>query len=446
MMADRIENASRRVLVLGLGKTGLSVVRHLHSKGMEVTVADSRDLPPNFAEVRNKFSAVEVITGRIPYERFGEFDQVITSPGISGDVPGNLPAEFVIGDIELFAGQVRKPVIAITGSNGKSTVTMLVTEMLSAAGCTVLTGGNIGTPALDLLEQEEPDFYVLELSSFQLEDTYSLKPVSATVLNISEDHMDRYRSLSEYADTKSRIFSHAHAAVINRQDPAAAGLASGRECWSFGLDAPHSGRDFGVVTKHGKRYFACGDELLAECDRLVLPGDQNVANVLAAMALVQSAGINVGPEAIDTAMNYPGLPHRCEVVSAAEDVTWINDSKGTNVGATVAAINGFRSRLILIAGGQGKGADFSPLGEVIADRVAHTVLFGEDAESIRQSMDQSSDSTTVDTLQEAVNTAARLASPGTVVLFSPACASFDMFESFEHRGDVFRSLVLGMVR
>jgi len=440
--ARKMVAESKPTLVLGLGLTGYSVVRHLAGTGSEVTVADSRECPPYLKRVQDEFPGVEVLTGGIPHGRFDGFSRIVVSPGLDLkelDTAGTR----VLGDIELFAEQADAPIIGITGSNGKSTVTMLVKEMLRAAGKKVKAGGNLGTPALDLLDGEPTDFYVLELSSFQLESTHSLDLVSATVLNLSEDHMDRYAGLQEYAQAKNRIFRHAGRCILNRDDPLSrTGPSAGNVPVSFGLGPPQNHSDFGLQTRDGRRVLVQGERVLVDAGRLALPGDHNIANILAAMALVDSSGVALTPGVLDAAAGYGGLPHRCETVSRANGVQWINDSKGTNVGATIAAIRGFRPPLILIAGGQGKDADFGPLAEVIAQQVTHTVLFGEDAQVIASGFDGSVEYSRADSLEEAVAIARGLSRPGWTVLFSPACASFDMFDSYAHRGNTFRNLVL----
>ena len=449
-----IQPNQARNLVIGLGLTGYSVVKHLVKAGAPVTVADSREFPPYMRQVKDEFPAVELITGQIPYARFGAFEQVIVSPGIGIERQGvgqnTSNAGLLIGDIELFVRQVATPIIAITGSNGKSTVTMLVAEMLLAAGLKVKVGGNIGTPVLDLLDQTlpdyyVPDYYVLELSSFQLETTYSLRAAVATVLNISADHMDRYLTLEEYTNAKKRIFQNAHNVVVNRADVLASPGSSQVSTVSFGLDAPQDDTQFGVLTTRHSRALLRGTTKLAEVEQITLQGEQNRANILAAMALVKMAGVALRPCVIGAALNYGGLPHRCEIVAEVNGVKWINDSKGTNAGATIAAIEGFQQELVLIAGGKGKGADFSPLAEKIKQCVKHTILFGEDADIISESFDSSLPHTRVDLLEQAVMQAKKLARPGAVVLFSPACASFDMFDNYEHRGNVFKQLVLELV-
>lgn len=435
-----------KALVVGLGLTGYSIVRYLAPLNYRLTVADSRELPPYLYQVKSEFPQVEVITGAIPDQGLEQYDEIITSPGVGQETP-RLPADVLpIGDIELFARQAKAPVIGITGSNGKSTVTMLVTEMLLASGLQVKTGGNIGTPALDLLEGETPGFYVLELSSFQLETTYNLAPASAVVLNISEDHMDRYANLADYISAKVRIFNNSENIVVNRDDRNL-GLVTptNGSIVSFGLDHPPGDSDFGVTGPRDHRSIMLGTQVLAEEAVMTLKGDQNISNVLAAMALVKSAGVELGPGVVNAAMAYGGLPHRCEVVAEHNGVKWINDSKGTNVGATIAAIKGFKQRIILIAGGKGKGANFKPLVEVIASSVNFTILIGEDAQLISSGLSSSTDHAIVGSLDEAVSVAQSKAQQGDVVLFSPACASFDMFDNFEHRGNVFKKLVLERV-
>lgn len=448
-VAHSMQPDNQPTLVIGLGLTGYSIIKHLVKAGVAVTVADSRELPPYLKQVKDEFADVEIITGEIPYARFGSFSQIVTSPGIGIDRQ-NINSGQLIGDIELFARHADAPVIAITGSNGKSTVTMLVAEMLLAAGLKIKTGGNIGTPALELLDQDAPDYqapdyYVLELSSFQLETTYSLNACSATVLNISEDHMDRYPSLEDYVVAKKRIFENASNIIVNRNDeltnPGQLRQPEQTTATSFGLDAPSSANEFGVAESGNTRVLLHGETILAKVDQITLQGEQNIANILAAMALVEKAGVALSSVVVNAALNYGGLPHRCEIVTEANGVKWINDSKSTNAGATIAAITGFQQDIILIVGGKGKGADFTQLAKVVEAHVRHTILFGEDAEIILQSFTQSMPNTRVDLLKHAVVCAKKLARPGSVVLFSPACASFDMFDNYEHRGSVYKQLV-----
>ena len=451
-------------LVLGLGKTGYSVVEYLSAQGDKVTVADSRDLAPCLGRVREHYPRVEIITGGLPLDALAQFDRIVVSPGIA--LPAGAAGEkTLIGDIELFVENATAPIIAITGSNGKSTVTTLVAELLGAAGKRALTGGNIGTPALELLARPVPDFYVLELSSFQLENTHSLRAAAAAVLNISEDHLDRYRHIGQYTDAKARILTGAAACVLNRDDPASAPLlAANPDAVTFGLDRPAGARHYGVVATSKGRSLCRGQSQnqnvtqLGAVAQLALHGEQNIANVLAALALVESAGVPAMPTVVDAACRWGGLEHRCELVAEIGGVKWINDSKGTNVGATVAALRGHGGidgsddgdgDLILIAGGIGKGADFSPLRAPVEARVSHVVLFGRDADAIAAAIAGCAEVSMARDLTHAVSIAAAHAHAqahaharaGRVVLFSPACASFDMFENYEQRGRAFKRLV-----
>ena len=445
-------------LVLGLGKTGYSVVEYLSAQGGKVTVADSRDLAPCLGRVRENYPRVEIITGGLPLDSLDQFDRIVVSPGIA--LPAGAAGEkTLIGDIELFVENATAPIIAITGSNGKSTVTTLVAELLGAAGKRALTGGNIGTPALELLARPVPDFYVLELSSFQLENTHSLRAAAAAVLNISEDHLDRYRHIGQYTDAKARILTGAAACVLNRDDPASASLlAANPDAVTFGLDRPAGARHYGVVDTPKGRSLCRGHGQsvtpLGAVAQLALHGEQNIANVLAALALVESAGVPATPTVVDAACRWGGLEHRCELVAEIGGVKWINDSKGTNVGATVAALRGHGGigddggddgDLILIAGGIGKGADFSPLRAPVGERVSHVVLFGRDADAIAAAIAGCAEVSMARDLTHAVSIAAAHAHAharaGRVVLFSPACASFDMFENYEQRGRAFKRLV-----
>jgi len=309
----------------------------------------------------------------------------------------------------------------------------------------VETGGNIGTPALDLLARPVPDFYVLELSSFQLEITHTLVIAAATVLNISEDHMDRYQGLQDYVAAKARIYAHASCAVVNIDDPDSPAAPDGLPVISFTLGQPASPTDFGVVCEEGERVMVRGDKVLGRVGDMALQGDQNVANMLAAMALLDAAGVGLSEDTIRAGLNFGGLPHRCEVVTEVGGVKWINDSKGTNVGATVAAISGINAPIVLIAGGKGKGADFSQLANAINRSVSLTILFGEDADAIASTLSPEDSYLIVASLEDAIAEADKRSQSGGVVLFSPACASFDMFDNYEHRGNVFKQLVLERV-
>lgn len=432
-------------LVVGMGRTGLSCARYLHGKGYRVRAVDSRRHPPMEAALRARLPEVALTSGALQPDAVADIDLCVVSPGVSPHDALVREARQrgidVVGDVELFARATAAPVVAITGSNGKSTVTTLVGEMLRSAGLDVAVGGNIGVPVLDLLSEPTPAVYVLELSSFQLETTASLRPLAATVLNVSSDHMDRYTDLEAYARAKGRIFSSCATAVVNRDDARAAALAHGApHVVSVGLGTPPGASDYGLELSGGSEWLVRGNErIVATCD-LALAGRHNVFNALAACALAQTLG--VGPEAMAAPlMRFSGLPHRAEVLGSWGGVRWVNDSKGTNVGATVAAISGTGTPVVLIAGGLGKGADFSPLRPVVERHVRAVVLFGRDAPLLEDVLAGTRPTRRAATLPQAVAVAAKLAQSGDTVLFSPACASFDMFDNFEHRGEVFRAAV-----
>lgn len=344
------------------------------------------------------------------------------------------------------ATEAKAPVLAITGANGKSTVTSLVGDICRAAGLDTRVGGNIGVPALSLLGPEEPDVYVLELSSFQLETTTSLNARAATVLNLTPDHMDRYRNLDEYADAKARVFRGDGLMVLNADDARVLRMAQpNRRSARFTLGAPSSSVDYGLRDEGGRLSLVRGEERLLAASDVPLPGRHNLANVLAAIAITDALG--VARDAQRRAVRaFKGLPHRTELVAEQEGVRWINDSKGTNVGATVAALNGMEAPVVLIAGGDGKGADFGELRDVCARRARAVVLIGRDAPRIEAALAGILPVRHAKDMQDAVRAARALARPGDVVLLSPACASFDMYKNYEHRGDVFRAAVAEMLR
>ncbi len=433
-------------VVVGLGKTGLSCVRFLVDHGYDVEVADSRATPPMKQQLMSQYPDVPLHLGLDP-EYLTNVDLVVISPGVSIHEPGIQQARQhgveLAGDVELFARHAQAPVIAVTGSNGKSTVTALVGEMCHMAGLEAPLGGNIGVPALDLLApaQRIPDWYVLELSSFQLETTSSLRAKAAAVLNVSPDHMDRYPDVNAYAQAKAQIFHGDGIAVVNRDDPATVELVpAARSILTFGYSAPQRDEEFGLVAHGDTLWLARGEEKLMPREQVPLYGSHNVTNVLAAMALASVAGVP-STAMVTATRRFVGLPHRTELVLDRDGIRWVNDSKATNVGATVAALHGSDSAVILIAGGDGKAADFSPLRKAVSQHVRAAVLLGRDAATIADVIDDVTPCHHVDTLREAVRTAGRLAQTGDVVMLSPACASFDMFENFEQRGDVFRALV-----
>ncbi|MFS1524904.1 UDP-N-acetylmuramoyl-L-alanine--D-glutamate ligase [Microbulbifer sp. 2304DJ12-6] len=445
---------SQRELVIGLGATGKSVVRYLLRNGYAPVVADSRDHPPGLGPFRREFPQVPVETGSLSPDTVLAASEIIASPGIALAEPvlqraidAGIP---VIGDIELFARALAREksslkLAAVTGSNGKSTVTTLLGRMAEAAGKTVRIGGNIGVPVLDLLQEPIPQLYVLELSSFQLETTYSLTPTVATVLNLSADHMDRYPGMVEYHRAKQRIYRHAQQFVINRADPLTrAPLSRGKCEWSFGLDQPDLNQ-FGVRTVGGQNWLAQGAKALLPVDALAMVGRHNVANALAALAMGNA--VNLPMDAMLSVLRtFRGLPHRCERTADLDGVVYVNDSKGTNVGATQAALDGLATatrKIVLIAGGDGKGADFSALSNSAAALRA-MVSIGSDGDRVAEVFAGKCTIRRAASMTEAVALARSLAHSGDYVLLSPACASFDMYRNFEARGEDFRQVVAAL--
>ena len=449
--------AGRKVLVLGLGDTGLSMAKWLARRGASVRVADTRAAPPRLAELKRSLPAVPAHCGPFGDELFAGVDLIAASPGVPLAEPAvrrSLAAGVkVVGDIELFAQALpeRRPqIVAVTGTNGKSTVTALAGAMARAAGVDCEVAGNIGPAVLDARmrrdDTEQPaGLWVLELSSFQLETTASLAADAATVLNISEDHLDRYRGIDDYARAKARIFWGDGIQVLNRDDPRSLAMAlPGRKTISFGLDIPRCAQDWGVLQRGGELWLAQGADALLALREMKLAGLHNAANALAALALCRALGLP--PEPLLAALRqFKGLPHRVELVGEARGVRWFDDSKGTNVGSTVAALAGLAqgdAKLILIAGGDGKGQDFSPLKDAVARSARTLVLIGRDAPMIEAAVAGAGiPILRAASMDEAVVLAAQAARPGDAVLLSPACASFDMFRDYKHRGEVFRLAV-----
>ena len=439
------------VLVVGLGETGLSCIRHLAGSYRTVVAVDSREHPPCRTEVESEFPEVDTRCGGFDVPVFDTAAEIVVSPGVSVREPALRAAAArgvpIVGDVELFARAADAPIVAITGSNGKSTVTSLVSAMARSGGVRVGEGGNLGPPALSLLGRGY-ELYVLELSSFQLETTSALRPVAATVLNVSADHLDRYRSFDEYVAAKRRVFSGDTVVVANLDDPPAARLG-GNRCERIGFsttahpDAQWYVEGSGSEGASNEAWIVRRGEAIMPVGSVPLPGMHNTANVLAAFALGDAIGLPV--EAMASAVEaYAGLPHRCETVAVRCGVRWINDSKGTNVGATVAAIEGIGAcaPLVLIAGGLGKGADFSPLLGPARRHVRCAVLIGRDAARLAEVLRRCTEVRQAPDLDTAVDVAAGAARAGDSVLFSPACASFDMFADYEARGEEFRRLVL----
>ncbi|MFZ3185684.1 MAG: UDP-N-acetylmuramoyl-L-alanine--D-glutamate ligase [Pseudomonas sp.] len=437
-------------IVVGLGKSGLSLVRFLARQGLPFAVVDSRANPPELATLREQFPQVEVRCGELDVEFLCRASELLVSPGLALATPALQQAAArgvkMSGDIELFARHAKAPIIAITGSNAKSTVTTLVGEMAAAAGKRVAVGGNLGTPALELLT-DEVELYVLELSSFQLETTEQLNAAVATVLNVSEDHMDRYSGLPAYHQAKHRIFRGAKHVVINRQDALSRPLLNeGVTCSTFGLNKPDF-KTFGLIIEDGEKYLAYQFDKLMNVRELKMRGAHNQANALAALALGHAAGLPFEPM-LATLREFTGLAHRCQWLRELRGVNYYDDSKATNVGAALAAIEGLGAdidgKLLLVAGGDGKGADFSALRAPVAAHCRAVLLLGRDAELLAGALEGSVPLLRVKTLEDAVLRAAELAQAGDAVLLSPACASLDMFKNYEQRGQLFAAAVQGL--
>jgi UDP-N-acetylmuramoylalanine--D-glutamate ligase len=434
-------------VIVGLGKTGLSCARFLAARGEAFAALDSRTAPPGLDEFRAAFPDAPLFLGGFDAAPLARARRLVLSPGVALAEPAIAAAiqngAEALGDIELFARAAQAPVVAVTGANGKSTVTTLVGEMMRDAGYRAKVGGNLGTPALDLLAGEAPDFYVLELSSFQLETTRSLNATAAAVLNISPDHMDRYRDLAEYAAAKQRIYRGDGVMVINGDDPLVSDMGEAdRDCVRFSLGIP-AGEDYGVREHDDQLWLARGEERLMPAAALRIRGLHNLANALAALALCGAMGVPM-TAMLETLRRFPGLPHRTQWVATRNGVDWYDDSKGTNVGATLAALQGMPGKVVLIAGGLGKDQDFTPLRAAVAAKARAVVLLGRDAPAIERAVADVVPVVRVASMEDAVAQAAQLAVSGDTVLLSPACASFDMFRGYEHRGDVFSAAVRGL--
>ena len=446
--------ADKRWLVLGLGETGLSLTRWLCRHGAKVRVADTRDDPPHATKLARDFPAVDLVTGLYATATFADVDAIAISPGVPLREPAVRAAISrgipVVGDVELFgqalAAKPNRPkVIGITGSNGKSTVTTMVGDMCKSAGLNTVIAGNIGLPVLDaLIEAEEaesssePDCYVLELSSFQLETTSSLAFDAASVLNVTEDHLDRYDGMADYAAAKARVFNHCRHQVLNRDDRFSVAMrnSSGGVSY-FGQSAPLGADHFGLLSTQSEYWLAHDQTPLLAVSDLPLAGGHNAANALAALALARAIDLPYAP-LLEALKRFRGLPHRVEKVMDIGAVGFYDDSKGTNVGATVAALNGMKEKVVLIAGGEGKGQDFSPLNDAVAKHARAVVLIGRDAELIASAIAASGVAMLrAKSMDEAVKLSLQVSEPGDRVLLSPACASFDMFNNYAHRAQVF---------
>ncbi|MDQ1309942.1 MAG: UDP-N-acetylmuramoylalanine--D-glutamate ligase [Pseudomonadota bacterium] len=431
-----------RALVLGLGRTGLSCARYLRRKGLDVRVADTRSVPPGAAALREQVPDAELCVGAFASSLLDGVAQVLISPGLSLREPIAVEAARrglpVVGDIELFAREASAPVAAITGTNGKSTVTALLAEVANAAGRTTVAGGNLGEPALDLLEHPVPQLYALELSSFQLETTHTLATATATVLNVTPDHLDRYESIEDYAATKAHIFDGCETAVVNADDARVRNMPrDGQRVITFSvLDAA---ADY-FLARVPEPMLTCHGEALLPVAAMRLQGEHNAANALAVLAMADALELPRAPVLAALAA-FGGLPHRAQWVAELGGVRFVNDSKGTNVGATIAAVAGLPGPLVLIAGGDGKNQDFGDLRAAFAGKVRHAVLIGRDAPRLAEALAGVCTVEFAADMRAAVTAARAAARPGDTVLLSPACASLDMFRDYTHRGDEFATAV-----
>jgi UDP-N-acetylmuramoylalanine--D-glutamate ligase len=441
------KKTANKDLVVGLGVTGLSIARYLKRHDVNAIFYDSREEPPGLEELEEMFPDAELQLGKDTLPK--DVARVIASPGIPDSHPLLKKARKknleIVSDIELFARECAKPFVAVTGSNGKSTVTTLLYHMCRADGRKTLAGGNLGEPALDLLEEDTPDIYVLELSSFQLQRTATLPADVALLLNISPDHLDWHADEAEYREAKYRIFKDAGAAVYNRVDEEAAERSAhcGRVV-SFGLDAPDEGH-YGIRSDEGADYLACGDALLLSIKDLALYGIHNQLNALAALAAGDLIGLDRAAM-LQVLVEFPGLPHRMQFVARIGAVDYINDSKATNVAAAVASIASVDGMLVLIAGGDGKGGDFGDLAEAVEGKLRGAVLIGKDAEKIAHALDTVMPVHFAENMGSAVHMAASCAESEDTVLLAPACASLDQYDNYMARGDAFIEAVEGLKR
>jgi len=445
--------ANKRIVILGIGITGLSCARFLHRHNITFAVNDSRPMPISPGDFKHQFASNTLVLGAWDQALIAQAEVLIVSPGIdisTHEISSAITKDCdVIGDIELFCRLSDTPIIAVTGSNGKSTVVSMLNYVGNALGYQVQLGGNIGLPVLDQIDKAAADFIVLELSSFQLETIKSMKALAATVLNLSDDHLDRHKTLENYGAIKQSIYHNCVHAIYNRDDSATTPNSNymNNQGLSFGSDQPKAG-DFGLAESANEKHLMLGQQALCSLAELPLQGIHNALNYLSVLALGTSAGWDL-KAMIASLMTFQGLAHRCEVIETSDGIKWINDSKATNVGATLAAIEGLSptlqgNKLILIAGGDGKGADFSPLTQALTEQVEYLITLGKDGQAIGslRLTSQAENTSHVDSLAAAVALARTKAKPGDMVLLSPACASLDMFANYVERGVVFIKSVL----
>ena len=434
-------------VVIGLGETGLSVAKHLSKQNIMFTMLDTRSNPPQLSSFKNRFPDSDVHLGERALDllrHVARASQIIISPGI--DINNEVICEAFkvnsckcIGDIELFARSTTKPIVAITGSNGKSTVTSLLTEMAMTANVNAYAGGNLGPPALDLLNYVDAELFVLELSSFQLESTQSLQPQVSVVLNISPDHLDRHGDVDSYAQIKEHIYTNAKISVINRDDDYVSTMKTTGQVISFGFGRPAQG-DFGVIEESVDKFLAFGKERLLSVGELALKGESGILNSLAALTLGYALKLPM-PKMLDKLKNFKGLPHRLALVSERSGVSWFNDSKGTNIGATISSLRSLDTNVILIAGGIFKGGDLDQLRAAVAKHAKRVILLGQDAPALQKGLKSVVPIDIVSSMHDAIAIAQNNAATGDQVLLSPACASFDMYKNYIERGNDFENCV-----
>lgn len=445
MMPELISSSTQRA-ILGLGTTGRSVARFWKAQGIPFIALDTRPELANDLDLRRELAGIETHFGDFDDALFDQIDLLIASPGIAMDSPELLKAKDagveIRGDIDVFVAETDKPIIGITGSNGKSTVTTFVGQLLESCGLRVALGGNLGVGALDLLDQDA-DIYVLELSSFQLERAGDLNLAVATVLNLTPDHLDRHQTMPLYHLAKHRIFAGSKHVVVNARDPLTLPVGKGDVTWTAWRDDEPDLQQLGIRHIDGEPWIAFGFDSLIRCADLPVLGEQNIRNVLAALAICRGVGFEF-KQLIDGVASLRGLPHRCEFIGEIGGVSFINDSKATNVGATVSAISGLSvgKNIILIAGGEAKGQSFEALSKAVNGSCKQVILIGEAAGEIAKSLPKEAPVDFADSLGAAVEKAASSATTGDIVLLSPACASFDMFANYEQRGNAYREAVL----
>ena len=440
-------NQQAKVVVVGLGNTGFSVAKFLHKQGIKFAVIDSRDKPPLKDDLLKAYPDTPVFTGGFDSAAFEVATHVIVSPGVSLQEPSIQKAIIagakLVSDIDLFSCATDKSVIAITGSNGKSTVTTMLGAMGDAAGVKTAIGGNLGTPVLDLID-EQYDLYVIELSSFQLERTHGLNAKAATVLNVSADHLDRHDDIMDYAKVKQGVFAGNGVMILNEDDSIVKGMEiRGRDTVTFSI---HGENDFHIESRQGENgrienWLMNAEQPLMRQAEIPLEGPHNIANALAALALGTAAGLNCNAMC-NALREFKGLDHRMQKVAELNGVTWVNDSKATNIGACVAALQGYMNKVVLIAGGDAKGANMDELIPVIKDKAKCVVLMGKDAAEIERAINGCVPSYMAETIQDAVHIAAKIAVEGESVLLSPACASIDQYKNYQERGEKFTAAVL----